>query len=389
MSNSLAVITPKVLARALMVLRGKLIMPRLVANNMSGEAAEKGTTIDVPVPAAAAVTDVTPSNTKPALVDTTPSIVQVPLDQWKMSSFHLTDKDMQQIDANAAFLPMQTLAAVDAIASTINAYMFNLGLIVPTWVGTAGTTPFASDATAAINVRKALTAQKAPDDGFRNLVLDLNAEGNALALPAFANLEQTGDPNVKINGILGTKYGLRFGSDQQVPTHTKGATTGTAITVNGSNAAGVGQGVSGYLTGTLGVKGLTTSFTQGDRFTIAGDSTQYVVVGVQSGTTPTQVLIISPALTATHADGDAITVVNSYTMNLGFHQNAFAFAMRPLLQTTQDMAMNSRMLSMTDPATGISLRLEITRVHKAVVWELDCLYGGRLIRPELATVLLG
>jgi hypothetical protein len=389
MSNSLSVITPKVLARALMVLRGKLIMPMLVNNDMSAEAAKKGTTIDVPIPAAQAVTDVVPSNTKPALVDTAPSIVQVPLDQWKMTSFHLTDKDMQQIDANEAFLPMQTLAAVDALASSINGYLFGLANQVPTWIGAAGTTPFASDASAAISARKILTAQKAPDDGLRSIVLDLNAEANALALPAFANLEQTGDQAVKIEGILGRKYGLNFGSDQQVPTHVKGAATGTSITVNGSNAAGAGSGVAGYYTGTLGVKGLTSSFTVGDRFTIAGDSAQYVVVGIQSGTTPTQVLIISPALQATHADGDAITLVNTHVQNLAFHRNAFAFAMRPLVQTTQDTAMGSKILSMTDPKTGVSMRLEVTRVHKAVVWELDVLYGGKLVRPELATVLLG
>lgn len=386
MSNNLAQITPKVLARALMVLRGKLIMPALVNSDMSGEASQKGATIDVPIPAIQAVTDVTPSNTKPALVDTSPTIVQVPLDQWKMSTFHLTDKDMQTIDVNAAFLPMQTLAAVDALAANINGYLLKLGEQVPTWTGTAGTTPFASDASAAINARKMLTAQKAPDDGLRSLVLDLNAEANALALPAFANLEQTGDPNVKINGILGRKYGLNFGSDQQVLTHVKGAATGTSIAVNGTNNAGAGAG-NNY-SGTLAVKGLTSAFIPGDRFTIAGDSTQYVVLSV-TGTTPTATLTISPALQANHVDGDVITVVGNHVMNLAFHRNAFAFAMRPLVQSTQDTAMGSKILSMTDPATGISMRLEVTRVHKAVTWELDVLYGGRLVRPELATVVLG
>lgn len=387
MANNLSLITPKVLARALMVLRGKLIMPSLVNSDMSGEATKKGATIDVPVPATLAVTDVVPSNTKPALVDTSPGLVQVPLDQWKMASFNMTDKDLQLVDKDSAFLPMETLAAVDALAANINLYLLNLGLQVPTWTGTAATTPFATDALAAINVRKILTAQKAPDDGQRAIVLDLSAEANALALPTFANLEQTGDARVKIQGILGTKYGLNFGSDQQVPTHTKGATTGTAITVNGANLAGAGNTGLNY-SGTLSVKGLTGSFTAGDRFTIAGDSQQYVVLSV-SAALPINTLTISPALQANHADGDAITVVATHVMNLAFHRNAFAFAMRPLVQSTQEFAMNSQIISMTDPVTGVSMRLEVTRVHKAITWEFDVLYGGKLVRPELATILLG
>lgn len=376
--NQLSLITPKVLARALMVLRGKLIMPSLVNSDYGSEAAKKGATIDIPIPAPQAVTDVIPSPTKPAFVDNAPPLVQVPLDQWKMSSFHLTDKDMQQIDANEAFLPMQTLAAVDALASNINSYLFNLALEVPTSIGTPGTTPFASDASAAINARKALSAQKAPDDSLRSMVLDLSAEANALALPAFANLEQTGDQNVKINGILGRKYGLNFGSDQQVPTHVRGA-TGTSL-INGTPAVGATV---------INVDGLTTPFTKGDRFTISGDSTQYVVIEPAVIAGGAQNITISPALKVAPADNAPVTVAATHVMNLAFHRNAFAFAMRPLVQSTQDMAMGSKILSMTDPATGISMRLEVTRVHKAVVWELDVLFGGKLVRPELAVVVLG
>lgn len=377
--NNLNTITPKVLARALMVLRGKLIMPSLVNSDYSAEAAKKGATIDIPIPAVQAVTDVTPSNTKPALVDTTPGLVQVTLDQWKMSSFHLTDKDMQQIEQNNTFLPMQTLAAVDAIASNINGYLFNLGKQVPSWVGTAGTTPFATDASAAIAARKKLTEQKAPDDSNRALVLDLSAEANALALPAFANFEQTGDQAVKIEGILGRKYGLNFATDQQVPTHTR--TAAGTIVANGASAAGQNQ---------LTVDGITGSgISVGDRFTIAGDSTQYTTLAVTALNAGEQTLTVSPNLVVAVDDGDALTFVNTHVLNLAFHRNAFAFAMRPLVQSTQETALGSRIISMTDPQTGISMRLEVTRVHKAVVWEFDVLYGGKLVRPELATVVLG
>jgi hypothetical protein len=47
------------------------------------------------------------------------------------------------------------------------------------------------------------------------------------------------------------------------------------------------------------------------------------------------------------------------------------------------------MLSMTDPVTGITLRLELTRQYKQDRWELDLLWGSKLVRAALAARLAG
>lgn len=380
--NDLSQIMPKILARSLMVLRGKLVMPRLVNGDYAPDAAKKGDVINVPIPTGQSVTDVTPSNAKPALVDKTPDGVSVPLDQWKMTSFHLSDKDMVQIDSNEHFLPMQTQSAIDAIAENVNGYLLDLYAEVPNFVGTANTTPFATTGAAAIDARKKLHAQKAPRDQ-RRMVLDLDAEANALALAIFGDVEKVGERNVKIEGEIGRKYGFDFFSDQQVSEHTTGAATGTTIAID--NAPGP------YAVGTetLHVDGLTAGFVRGDLFTIAGNTTQYTVISATTLAGADQDITISPPLAAAAADGAVITVIASHTANLAFHRDAFAFAMRPLAQTSQSLALGSQILSLTDPVTGITLRLEVTRVHKAVVWEFDVLYGGRLVRPELAVRVLG
>ena len=88
------------------------------------------------------------------------------------------------------------------------------------------------------NARKVLSALKCPPDS-RRFVLDLAAEANALGLAAFANVDQSSDARVRIEGEVGRKYGFDFYSDQQVPVHTKGATTGTSITVSATTAAGL------------------------------------------------------------------------------------------------------------------------------------------------------
>jgi len=69
------------------------------------------------------------------------------------------------------------------------------------------------------------------------------------------------------------------------------------------------------------------------------------------------------------------------------HRDAFAFAQRPLL--TESDGLGSRIMTMTDPMTGISLRLEVTRQYKQTVWDLDILFGAKLVRRELATRLAG
>lgn len=376
--NNLNAIIPKILSRGLLTLRGKLVMPRIVNGDYSSEAAKKGELINVPIPTAAAVTDVTPSNTKPALVDKTPESVDIPLDQWKMSSFHLTDQDMLRIDMDAHFMPMSTLSAIDAIAENINGYIMGLYTQVPNWVGTAGSTPFSTDAAAAIAARKKLSSLKAPATE-RRMVLDLDAEANALGLAQFADVSQVGERNVKIEGEIGRKYGFDFFSDQQVPSHTTGA-AGTILT-NGIQAIGATS---------ITVDGITgTGIVAGDAFTIAGQSTQYTVTAATALGGGAQTLTISPKLSAQVADGIQLTFVASHAVNLAFHRDAFAFAMRPLAQTTQSMQMGSKILSLTDPATGITMRLEVTRVHKAVTWEFDVLYGGKLVRPELAVRVLG
>ena len=143
MSNTLDNIMPKILARGLLALREQAVMPRLVNGDYSAEARQKGDTIDVPIPTSQTVTDVTPANTPPAPSDNTPKKVQVVLDQWKKTNFHLSDKDLVEVDRNAHFLPMQVSEAVRALANTVNENLLANYTKVYGYTGTAGTTPFA------------------------------------------------------------------------------------------------------------------------------------------------------------------------------------------------------------------------------------------------------
>lgn len=376
MANDISAAMPKILARGLMSLREQTVMPRLVNGDFSSDAAAKGDTIDIILPSELTAEDVSPGSVPPTATSSALEKVQIELNNWKKADFYLTDKEMMEVDGRDNFLPVQASAAIRALANSVNQSIHAQYTGVYGLIGTAGTTPFGSDASDATLARKLLLEQKAPKEN-RYGVLDFDAEANALDLAAFADADRAGTSSVKIEGEIGRKYGIDWYSDDHVATHVRGA-AGTSL-VKGTAQTG----------NTLIADGFTTKPSVGDIFAIAGDTQQYAVIASTdlSGTEST--LAISPAITSAPSDNAVITFVDDHVVNLVFNRDAFAFANRPLAQSTQEMGLGSQIMSMTDPVTGISLRLEVSRQYKQVVWEFDILWGVALVRPELAVRLAG
>lgn len=377
-ANTLDDIIPKVLARGLILLRKRLIMPTLVNSDFALEAATFGKTIDVPIPAdRGAAGDVTPSNTPPTPTARTPDTTPIVLDKWKHADFFLTDKDKGEINARRDFIPPAMEEAVDSIAQAVNADLFATYKGVYGFVGTPGTTPFGSGVTvqSAIDLRKVLHTQKAPRNQ-RRLVLDYTAEAAALALPEFADVDRSGDDMTKREGEIGRKYGFDIFSDDDVPYHTKG--TGTGYQVN--DGSGLAVGVK-----TIPVDTGSGTILEGDIITFAGHTQTYAVTSALSGGS----FSIYPGLVSAVANDEAVTVKGSHRVNLAFQRGAIAFANRPLANDPENEGLGSRILSMQDPQTGLTMRLEVSRQYKQTVWDFDILYGCKLVRPELAARLAG
>ena len=388
MANELSKIMAKILARGLITLREQAVMPRLINGSYSAEAAQFGATIDVPIPTVKAAQDVNPSAAPVQGASSAPAMVQIKLDKWKKADFFLTDKDMLEIDKNKHFMPMSISEAIRSLANQVNLDIFNEYKGIYGFTGTPGTTPFATTADA-INARKVLHQQLAPRSDRRG-VISYDAEANALALPAFQDVDKAGSDSVKLEGEIGRKFGLDWYADDQVVTHASTPLTAGAATVNGAQAAGAGS-TDGGRTGTVSIAKATNAsqLVKGDVLTLAGDTQTYVVladVELAVGNTTVQ---IAPALKTAKAGGEAVSLKASHVVNLAFHRDAFAFANRPLVSATQGMSLGNEILSMTDPQTGISLRLEVSRQNKQVLWEFDILYGVKLVRPELACRIAG
>lgn len=376
MANTITNIMPKILARGLLALREQATMCRVVNMDYGAEARQKGQTIDIPIASETAAYDITPAPTHSSAPDSAPGLVQIQLNNWKGAGFFLNDNEMAQIDRSEHFIPLQMSEAIRSLANVINEDVFAEYTGIYGYTGTAATTPFASTVEAATNARKVLHQQRAPRMDRRG-VLDYDAEANALALSPFSDADKIGTSDIRVEGEIGRKYGIDWYADDAVPTHANGTAWALGVVVASTTAA---AGTSIDLTASA-----SGDIHAGDVFTIAGQTQTYVATASTAAGT-SHAVSIQPPLTSIATAAAACTAKADHVVNMAFHRDAFALAMRPLVGVT---ATNPNIMSATDPMTGISLRLELSRQYKQDRWEYDVLWGSKLVRAALATRIAG
>jgi hypothetical protein len=380
MSNTMTAIIPKLLAQGLLALRQQAVMPRLVNRGYEVIAGRKGSSIDVPIPSAVAAVQVAPATVPPANADMAPTSVNIPLDQWWEAPFYLTDKEV--MDVMDGIVPMQASEAIKSLANKVDVSCLDQGKKFAGFAGTAGTTPFATDLKGYLDARKVLNRNLAPMDN-RSVVLDVDAEANAIGLRAFQDAAFRGDTQGIINGQIGYKLGAMWTMDQNVGSFTPG-TAANATT----NAAGYAVGATVITLASAG----TGTLLVGDIIKFAGDPNFYSIVSGDADVSNGGTFTIggSGLKQALPASATAITVQgtgSARVQNLLFHRDAIALASRPL--ETQDLFGLGNFQSALDPISGLVLRLEITRQHKQTRFSYDILWGVQCVRPELGCVIAG
>lgn len=380
-SNTLSSVIPLIFAQGLGALRHNAVMPRLVNFDYADKVAEKGQVINIPIPSAITATNVVPAAYAPDSGNVAPTTAQIPLNSWQETAFTLSEKELAQVVSGV--VPIQLSAAVEGLAFAINASILSLYTGVYGFVGTPGTTPFASDFTAATSARKVLAQQLCPTNN-RRMVIDPNAEANATALPAFYSQYITGQTNVIQEGVIGHKLGLDWHMDQQMPTQTAGTLTGT-VTANGAQAAGL----TSISIATAGSSSFAPNV--GDIIMFSGDSQTYVIsAGTALGASTNGLFTIAPAKVVALAGGETVTIKASHLVNLCFHRDAFGFASRPL-SNDRDLRADKgdTEMSMTDPVSGLALRLSVRQEYHRTRWAFDTLWGVGVVRPQLAVRVAG
>ncbi len=389
MANTLTATLTQILAKGMMGLREQVLMTRLVNTDWSMEAKSKGATIDIPIATDMGTADsVTPAATPTAGDDITTAVKQITLDQWYHKAFNLNDQEIDRINANDNFIPLQMQEAFRTIAYKINSTIYDTAPGIYGYTGTAGTTPFGSgsEVADATNLRKTLHEQLCPRTD-RRMVLDFAAEAAALNLAQISDADKRGSGETKMTGDIGRAFGFDMYGDDQVPTHTAGTASGAT-----TDSTGYALGIK---TVTLASAGTGTILT-GDIITFAGDTQTYAVTSGDADVSGGGSISFVPGLKVViEASAHAITLKASHVMNLGFHRDAFGLAVRaPEIgtkalfgaETTNNL---SNMVTLNDPVTGLVMRIELIRMYKMWMYDIDCLWGVTLVSPERAARLAG
>ena len=376
MANTLTVIQDRLLAQTLMSFRNNAPFLMSANRNYENEAKSIGTTVDIPRSSIKVAADVVPSGNRPdTLPSSTRTQIQLTLDQWKKTDFALTDKENGEINAGRDFIPSESEDAIAGLVEIVEDNISENYVHFHQFTGAAGTTPFASDSVVSRQVNKILNDAKAFKSN-RRFIMDTEAEANFLGLPAYSDSEKTMENGVKIDAAMGRMYGMFNQASTNVKTHTLGM-AGTPLVDDAAVVAGVK---------TLHVDGLTTIPVVGDLFTIAGATTQYTIVSASTLVGTDSDITFEPALSIAYADNAALTFIATHVANMAFHKNALTFAVRPV-SAMDGNTQNSRI--MTDPLTGITVKLRIDDAHHATIWEYSILYGSAVPQSEGGVRVLG
>lgn len=389
MANTLTPIIPKLIARGLPALREAAVLPRLVRDytGLVGSDAQKGNVLTIPKSASQAVTDVTPGPTDPSNVDHTVDSVTLTIDQHRKTFFHLTDQEATQV-MQGDYVPLQMSEAFRSLANDVNDKIQALSVDFYSISGTAGTTPFGSNANDLIAARKLLKTQLAPRGDY-TAVIDHDAEENLLQLAQLTDADRRGSADSIMSGEVGRVLGTRVFADHAVDTFDPGTlsdgTDGAALVNNASVAIG-------DTSVPMDETSLTGTIKKGAIFTVAGDTQQYVVTADATAATNAVTVSFAPAAKVAWADNAAVTFfggasgLTDWVDNVVFHPDAMGIAFARPASLLGDQ---SNQFTVTDPVTGIPIRVIAKEQHYQTTFYLDILFGTDTIRREYGTRIAG
>ena len=369
-----------VVSMGLDTLRERLALVMIANRDYETEitAAKRFATVNVSVPAEVATRNVVPDVVPPSVTAVTPTSIPVTLDQWEEAAFAMDSKGLAQVDRG--IIPMQSKEAIKGLANFIEDHLWTqLGPAIYGFAGVAGTTPFANDTAEYLAVRKVGNDQLM-DMEDRFMLLDTDAEANALGLRAFQDASFGGGDGVIMRGQMGSKLGAIWLMSQRVKTHTAGTASGAT-----TDSTGYALGLK---TITLASAGTGTILVN-DIILFAGDTQTYVVTAGDADVSGGGTVSFEPGLQVViAASPTAITLKATFVKNLLIQKNCLTFAMAPLLETIEVPGAALTALAI-DEDSGLALRLEVSKQHRQIQWAYDALFGAEVIRATHGAWLAG
>ena len=328
-----------------------------------------------------------PSMTVPEGTDQIVDNKVLQLNQYASVQIPWTGEDIKHVNNGSGFETIygdQILQAMRAITNTIEAYL--AGIIykgASRAVGSAGTTPFGSNFDLIAELRQILVDNGCPmEDGRSSLVISSTAGTKLRNLANLQKVNESGNDSLLRRGALLDLQGFMMKESAGIGIHTKG--TGTLYDVNNGAGEAVGQTTITLDGGTTGANGVLA----GDIVTFAGDSINNYVVKTGLLTATGDIVLNDPGLRAAVADTVEMTIGNSYTYNVGFHQSAVELAARPVAVPNGGDAATDRMI-IQDPFSGLAFDVSVYKGYKKTMIEIGVLYDAIVWKPQHVAILRG
>lgn len=327
----------------------------------------------LPRPGDVSVTNFSVSNTPPSATDVDTKGNTITMSNHKSVSFHLTGEEEAALKRNASsFVAEQTSAAVEECVQEVENAVRNLldtkcgyGVTV-----SSGSNPF--DSTAKLDVFGACRAtfNAAGAKRQRSYIFGPAASQRYLNLDSVNRIDAGDDIDLRREGTLGREFGFAL---RETP---------DSASVTNSNA-------TGYQTAATASKGDTTltvdtgtnDFQEGDILSIDGANYKYVVSSFES--TSGTITLQAPLLEAI-GNNASITVANknaSHDRDFCLGPHAVFLSIRPDHISENDFRTDDTAI-ITDPITGISMRLSAVPGYGLTQYFITFVYGLQIYVPE-------
>lgn len=377
MSNTFTNILPVLTESAQVVSREAVGIARAITLDTSDQGVNLGASINIPKAPAATAGTWTPA-VVPTTGDTTATGIQLSMSTAKEVTWHVTAEQeaaMNRGNANAMrWMSQMSAQAFRTLANAFEAYLFALAYKGSSRAaGTAGTTPFASDLSAASAVGQILNENGAPM-GDRSLIVNPAAYNNLQA--RFANVAASVPAAQRAfgDGDLPMIAGLMPRLSNQITQHTAGTATGyllnDATPAIGDTSLTVDTGSGTILAGDVILGGT------GGRY--------YVVDSALSGST---VGIGDPGIYGEAlADNEVLSIVGNYTPNLALSRDAIYACVRAPLQPESPLFQQEIVV---DPVSGIPFGVLRWAGDGLIHYSARIIYAGAVVEQGHIATLMG
>ena len=195
-------------------------------------------------------------------------------------------------------------------------------------------------------------------------------------LASLNQVNTSGSEALLRQGVLLDLQGVAMRESAPVVKHTKG--TGTSYVVNNAATEVIGQTV-------ITLDGGSGTMIAGDCVTFNGDANIYVVQTTLAGG---NVVLNAPGLIQAAANDAALTIGNTFTANVMFHQSALELAVRaPAVPGGDDAAIDAMMVQ--DPHSGLVFEVRVYKGYRKQMIEVAAAWGTKAWKSENMAILLG